>query len=240
MQQLNLHSGGELVTLDQLAALETPPATETHHPIAHFDVVNMVKYALTYFGHEVVDEQYAIDKDGARFFGIMALKSPYGDYVDICGLRNSSDKTFPIGIAFGSRVHVCSNLAFSSDVVIKRRHTKNAKFALPSIVAEVIEPLANVRKAQALTYDRFKATSLDQRNADHLVMDMYRREVINLTRIADVVQAYEEPPHDWGDKTAWRMFNAATFALTGKVAENPKATGVLHDIIDGTCTRLAA
>jgi hypothetical protein len=56
-------------------------------------------------------------------------------------------------------------------------------------------------------------------------------------RIADVHQQWQNPAHDWGDKTAWRLFNAATFALAGKVAERPDLTKQLHQVIDGTCTR---
>jgi len=48
-------------------------------------------------------------------------------------------------------------------------------------------------------------------------------------------QGRGKPPHDWGDETAWRLFNATTFALTGRVAENPAATRQLHDVIDGVC-----
>jgi len=57
----------------------------------------------------------------------MSLRSPYGDYTDAVGLRNSHDKSFPIGIAFGSRVFVCDNLAFIGDQVIRRKHTVKAK-----------------------------------------------------------------------------------------------------------------
>ena len=42
------------------------------------------------------------------------------------------------------------------------------------------------------------------------------------------------PSHNWGDKTAWRLFNAATFALAGRVAEKPDLTKRLHEVIDGT------
>jgi hypothetical protein len=49
-------------------------------------------------------ESHAITQDGARYFGLMSLRSPYGDYTDTVGLRNSHDKSFPIGLAFGSRV----------------------------------------------------------------------------------------------------------------------------------------
>jgi hypothetical protein len=46
------------------------------------------------------------------------------------------------------------------------------------------------------------------------------------------MKAYDEPPHDWGNRTAWRLFNAATFALEGKVAEKPDLTKRLHQVID--------
>jgi hypothetical protein len=41
-----------------------------------------------------------------------------------------------------------------------------------------------------------------------------------------------------GDKSGWRLCNAATFALTGKVSENPKATSDLHKILDGVCEHI--
>ena len=37
----------------------------------------------------------------------------------------------------------------------------------------------------------------------------------------------------------WRLFNAATFALAGKVAEKPDLTKQLHAVIDGTCRTAA-
>jgi hypothetical protein len=52
---------------------------------------------------------------------------------------------------------------------------------------------------------------------DQAIMQMYRSGVINVTRIAEVLDAYENPPHDWGRETAWRLFNATTFALTGRL-----------------------
>lgn len=57
-------------------------------------------------------------------------------------------------------------------------------------------------------------------------------------RIGAVLDAWERPPHDWGSKNAWRLFNAATFALAGRLTESPNNTRELHKIIDGACTRL--
>jgi hypothetical protein len=115
---LNLHSGGELVPYEMLRQMETPPATPTHVPIEHFRLVDLVRSTLSMFGHEITAEHHAIDHDGNRYFGLLELRSPYTGYTDTCGLRNSHDKTFPIGISWGSKVFVCSNLAFIGEHVM--------------------------------------------------------------------------------------------------------------------------
>jgi hypothetical protein len=168
----------------------------------------------------------------------MSLQSNYGDYTDTVGLRNSHDKTFPIGIAFGSQVFVCDNLAFGSDHTIKRRHTPNAKRDLPSLVAQIVEPLREIREAQHLRLERYHDTRLTDQFADHAIMEMYRQGVINVQRIAHVYDQWNEPECDWGDRTAWRLFNATTFTLNGRVAENPATTAKLHEVIDGVCERV--
>lgn len=232
---LCLHRGAEAIDYDGLRSLITPEATPTHVPIPHFRVVDMARHTLGFYGHEIVAEHHGVTEDGARYFGLLSLRSPYGDYTDTVGLRNSHDKKFPIGLAFGSRVFVCDNLSFHGEHVIKRKHTANAKRDLPGLVGQIIEPLAEHRERQHRTFERYKATPLLDHQADHAILSMYRGGIINVTRIAEVVRQYDEPEHDWGDRTAWRLFNAATFALTGQVAENPAITRQLHQVIDGVC-----
>ena len=103
---------------------------------------------------------------------------------------------------------------------------------------EPIEPLHQARVAMSEQYDRFKAHEVGDYEADAAIMSMYRNGVINVQRIAQVANAWDNPPHDWGDKTGWRLFNAATYALTGRVAEDPRITHKLHDVVDGVCKRL--
>jgi hypothetical protein len=164
------------------------------------------------------------------------LKSPYTGYDDMVGLRNSHDKRLPVGISLGSRVFVCDNLAFAGDHVIKRKHTANLKRDLPGLIGEIIEPLAIQREAQKVRIDRYQATDIADEWADMVIMQMYRNGVINVQRISEVVGQWDNPTHpEWGGKTAWRLFNAATFALKGKVAEKPAATVYLHKILDLAC-----
>lgn len=73
-------------------------------------------------------------------------QSTYGNYTDVCGLRNSHDRKFPVGIAFRPRVFVCDNLAFVADHVIRAKHTEKLKQRLPGLVSGLIEPLADHRE----------------------------------------------------------------------------------------------
>lgn len=235
---LMLHSGATEVTYDDLRAVETPRRTESHVPVAHHEIVELMRYSLGFYGHEIVEEHHAVTEDGARYFGLLSLRSTYGDYTDTVGLRNSHDKRFPIGIAFGSRVFVCDNLAFHAEHVIRRKHTANAKRELPGLVAEVVEPLRDQRERQERVFNRYRDTRLPAELADHAILSLYRSGVINIQRVPDVVEHWEQPAHDWGDRTAWRLFNAATFSLTGRVSENPAVTTALHRVIDGVCNRV--
>jgi hypothetical protein len=236
---LMFHVNATGVPYDGLRQLETPPATQSHVPIPHFRVVDLVKSTVGMFGHEVVAEHHGVTEDGARYFGLLSLRTTYTGYEGTVGLRNSHDKSFPIGVAFGSRVFVCDNLAFIADHVVKRRHTANLKRDLPGLVTEMIEPLALHREAQAKTFERYKGAMLTDQQADHAIMRLYREGVIGVQRIADVSEQWEHPTHEeWGERTAWRLFNATTFALTGRIVEDASLTPKLHQIIDGVCERL--
>lgn len=229
---LILHRGGEAIDLPALRDVPVPEPTATHIPLAHHELVEMVKYALGYYNHEIVEEHHAIAEDGMRYFGLLTLKSADGLYTDTLGLRNSNDKKFPIGLAYGAMCFVCDNLSFHGDFTISRRHTVNSRRELPGLVAELIRPLADHRAAQAKTFLTYQETVLDDGLADQAIMSMYRQGVINVTRIADVLSEWETPSHDWGQKTLWRLFNATTFVLSGKVMEQPQATPKLHKILD--------
>jgi hypothetical protein len=101
-----------------------------------------------------------------------------------------------------------------------------------------VQPLQAQRTAQNEKLLTYKATPVTDEVADHAIMNLFRRDIIGVQAIGHVLKAFEEPPQDWGDKTASRLFNAATFTLAGKVAERPDLTKQLHQVIDSTCERL--
>lgn len=99
----------------------------------------------------------------------------------------------------------------------------------------MVEALHQERQQQHEKFSIYKDTVLTDADADHLIMEMYRRGVINVQRIANVAAEWENPSHDWGEKSAWRLFNAVTYSLTGRMAEAPEKSERLHEVIDSTC-----
>ncbi len=240
MTNLMLHRGAEPATYMQIRDVPVPVATRTHVPIAHHHVLDMVTRALEAYGHDIIEQNHALTADGARYFGVLSLRSNYGTYTDTLGLRNSHDKTFPIGLAFGSRVFVCDNLAFAADHVVRRKHTLYARRDLPSLVGRIIAPLAQFRQSQEAMFNRYQATLLSPSQADHLILDMLRAGIITTTRVGNVVQQWDQPDFDWGsERTAWRLFNAATYALTGHVVDRPDITNKLHVLMNKACDKIA-
>jgi hypothetical protein len=72
-------------------------------------------------------------------------------------------------------------------------------------------------------------------------MELFRQGVINVQRIADVHREWLEPSLDgFEDYTAWRLFNAVTTALEGRVDERPASTQQLHAVIDSVCEEVRA
>lgn len=233
---LMLHRGAEAIDYDALRQLETPPATQTHIPIPHFRVRDLVVTAVGMYGAEVVAEHHGVTPDGMKYFAVLSLKSPYTGYEDMVALRNSHDKSFPIQVGIGSRVFCCDNMALIADHSVKRRHTANLRRDLPGLIGEMIEPLALHREAQHNTFQRYRFTQLTDQLADHAIMQMFRTGILNIQRIPEVLKEWETPSFaEFNERNAWRLFNAATYALTGRVVEKPDATPRLFNVIDSVC-----
>lgn len=105
---LCLHRGAQEVSRDVLATHDAPPPTESWFPLKHSQVLDKVGTTLEASGYRVTRERLALGRDGHRFFGVLDLDSPLVPGVSLAvGVRNSTDKSFPLGFCAGNRVFVC-------------------------------------------------------------------------------------------------------------------------------------
>ena len=102
------HCGARDVTWGDLEQIPTPPATETWFPLSHSQVLGSVVQTLDAAGFGVQSMSLAVTPDDARFFGTLQLKAEILPGVGLAvGVRNSIDRSLPIGFCCGQWVLVC-------------------------------------------------------------------------------------------------------------------------------------
>ena len=237
MSNLILHCGANEASRDDVFNTPTPEGTDTHFPIPHGRLLETVQRHVESAGYAIGSEEYGMLRDGAQMFGVWTLvddRFGLDDYQLTIGLRNSHDKQFPAGMAVGSRVFVCDNLAFSAEIVIARKHTKYIMRDLDKMVADAAGQITEARVTQDRRIAAYKDAHLDDRLVHDFLIRSVDAQVIPNRDIANVLGQWRTPNHsDFRPRTAWSLFNAYTETMKGT---NPRdltpRTRRLHGMMD--------
>jgi hypothetical protein len=221
---LILHAGGRLATIDELRACKTPPPEGRWHPVSHVTVLDTVTETLRGAGYTVKSEKYAIARADARFFGVLDLETPLAHGVGLSvGIRNSVDKSFPLGFAAGSHVFVCDNLAFRSELLVRRKHTVNGMKAFGTAIGSAVASLTSFKEAEEVRIRRMAEMELTPADASHVILSAFRKGIISSLQLPHVCKEWEEPRHDeFKPRTAWSLFNAFTEVLKPRAVTAPQ------------------
>jgi hypothetical protein len=220
---LVLHKGAQTVSADELQRYKAPPPEGRWYPLAHSRVVETVKTTLRGAGYDIRKEQYGVMRDGTRFFGTLDLGAPLTSGVSLAvGIRNSVDKSFPLGFCAGSRVFVCDNLAFRSELLVRRKHTVNGERNFVRAIAGAVTTLTTFREAEGERIRRFMHLELTADQADALILRAFERGIVGARELPKVLHEWRNPPHeDFQPRTAWSLFNAFTSALKDRSVQQP-------------------
>ncbi len=242
---LNLHCGGSLVTREQLDEVKTPEPSGRWHPIAHSTLLNTVEEGLNKLNLYIVGQTHALANNNQRMFSILQIGNgdDSKDYAWTAGVRNSHDKSFPAGLCVGSAVFVCSNLAFSNEIVFGRRHTLNIMEDLPLLVTNACGELAAKWDTQNKRFEAYKTTEIGNLQAKGMLFDAFTSDVFNSQQIRPVIDEWLTPRHpEFKDRTVWSLFNAVTQNLKPRVKSKghtlwdlPAKTNRLHALCDAAC-----
>src|ERR1041385_5239519 len=91
------------ITRPELALIPTPPATASHKPIPHHEIVQALVETLGFRHIGVVHDEYAVSSDGMKMFGILDLATEMEGCRFSIGLRNSHDKSMRLAMTVGYR-----------------------------------------------------------------------------------------------------------------------------------------
>ncbi len=221
---LCLHRGSRLVNREELDTVDAPPATATWFPLRHSQVLDTVRSTLEASAFHVERAQLSLSQNNARFFGILDLATAVAHGTTLAvGIRNSVDKTFPLGFCAGCRVFVCDNLAFRSELLVVRKHTVNGMVRFQEAIASAVQSLSQFREAEADRIRSMQQFELSDVHADSLLLRAFETGIVSLRRFPDVVSAWRNPPHEeFGDRTMWSLLNAFTGALNTVRVGNPQ------------------
>jgi len=208
-------------------------------------LLETVEDGLAAVGFRIAGEKHVMARGGNRYFGILQIENggSHDDYGLLVGLRNSHDKGFVAGLACGSHVFVCSNLAFSGDEVIGRKHTGHIKRDLPVLISRALGQFAQHRVLQERRIQAYKETRLRTAKVNDILIRSLDAGVISASRIPRVLDCWrgKKKEKTWEEDvsrafeigTAWRLFNAFTFVLRGvSVFTLARRTQALHALMD--------
>ena len=151
----------------------------------------------------------------ARFFGTLDLATPISDGVSLAiGIRNSTDKSFPIGFCCGQRVFVCDNLPFTSEIVVSKRHTRFGQDRYLEGLARAVAALDQYRESAACWIGQMQESRLSEDAANSYLLQAYETGIIGLRLLPLVIQEWRNPTFEqYQPRTAYSLFNCFTDVL---------------------------
>lgn len=240
MSRLCLHAGAHQVTWQEVQSVNTPAPENRWYPIAHHELVNQTLEALDNTPAITVGKmQHSLSRDGARYFGIVDIRNgdTREDYGLTVGIRNTHDRSFAAGLALGTRVFVCDNLAFSAEVVLHRKHTVRILEDLPRLANAAIGKLIEQKDELHNRIEMWKSVLLTQSQVNDILIRALESKVITSTQIPTVLSEWRRPRfEDFAARTAWSLQNAFTEVIKHYRPEQiTRRTIPLQGILNNVC-----
>ena len=221
---LVLHKGAVEVSRDKLAVITAPPPTARWFPLTHARVLDTVGQTLEASGYRIARERLAVARDGPRFFGTLDLDSALIPGVSLAvGIRNSTDKSFPLGFCAGSRVFVCDNLAFRSELLVKRKHTRHGEVRFGNAIAGAVTQLKDFQAVEGRRIRWLQDTAVTEETASRVVLKALEQGVVSAPTVPKVWKEILSPSFEYGTSglTWWTVLQAFTTCLTDRAKRVP-------------------
>lgn len=225
---LVLHRGAREVTLEELKAVKTPPATSTHFPVPFDRTLDITLTNLRDAGFTPTKTRLALLRE-ERFFATIDLDSALVPGVTVAvAIRSSHDCSLSYGFVAGNRTFCCDNLALTSDMSIhvKRKHSRNGEACFATAIARVIrERLPQFRKTEAHRLELMQRTELSDQAAESYLLRGYEQQILSIRTLPTAIKEWRTPSHpEFSEaRNVFRLYQAFTSALAPRSRTEPQA-----------------
>jgi len=215
--QLLAHCGASKIGRDELKAIPTPPASPTHQPVPHHEVVGALVETLSFRQISAVREEYAVSGDGMKMFGVLDLETTFDGCRFAIGIRNSNDKSMRLALTVGYRVFVCDNMAFAGDFTpVLAKHSKHLN--LVDILAVGVDRIQRNFEPMKKQVTAWKDTRLADETAKLIIYRAFVEGELDVPRhlARRVHDLYFNPTvEEFASRTTWSLSNAFTSTFKG-------------------------
>jgi len=214
------HVDTNKVSYEQLKAIALPASTKTWRPVAHLELVDVLKDEIVSRGFVIAREEFAVNPMGSKLFGTFDLETRLIEGVaSAIGFRHANDKSMALWTVAGARVFVCDNLSLTGDAtILKQKHTWG--YNLRSLINRGLDAWQNKRIDMIDGLERMQNTPLSDTQAQALLGKALYDGVTTQQTFRAAYELYfvravnspEQYP-DCAPRSAWGLHNAYTRAL---------------------------
>lgn len=209
------HCVAAKLSREELAHLPTPIGTDTHRPVPHYELVNVLDETLSFRHISIVRSEFAVTPDGMKLFGVLELEQGFEGCRFAIGVRNSHDKSMRLAMTVGYRVFVCDNLAFHGDFTpVLAKHSK--KFNITAALSVGVDQMARAFGPMVQAVTSWREHQLSDEAAKLLIYRAFLERELDIPRSLGprVHDLYFNPTQEaFAPRTLWSLSNAFTAAL---------------------------
>lgn len=203
-----------IVSLNELAAIPIPEATNTYKPVGHMELIEkLTTVSDSHFTGSRVDT-FRVNNTGSQLFGTVTYNNDdFKDHTITLGFRNSYDKSLAVGLCAGQQVIVCSNLMFTGDIVTVRKHTQNVMIDLENLIVDLVMSADSIQENADYDIEKLKSVEITNNDAAQYLGEAFiNEEVLTPTQLSVAKREWFNSV-TFPERTAWSLYNSCTEAL---------------------------
>ena len=200
-----------------------PPMGPRHHPYSFADFADNTVNAIERAGYSVTDEEFAVQKDGMRVFGILKVSNA-PNHVPAQNLDGYAPDVSPAVPALASSENVPALYKPKWNLVVGVRGSNDQSVSRGLVIGSQVMVCSNLCFSGDLgKWNRKQTTNVesdmpDIDGGDRILMDILRGGGFSASQFERAVDHWDKLPadleeHSANGRTLWWLFNACTHGL---------------------------
>ena len=203
-------------TLKEVTAIALPEQTKSYMPVSHEEIIKFVEGDLADMlpEYKIKDNVFGLGNKGQYLFGMISFTNG-DDYMGpSIAYRNSYNKEFAVGFAFGSQVFICANGMLTGSILVARKHTLNVWDSLIEDLESNIYKATDSYSQMQQDVELMRQIQLDDFEAFQTLGHLRGNNILSPRVFEKALKEWCQPTYEeHKDGTSLQLYNACTEAL---------------------------